>query len=913
MISIRQIILGIAGFVAAWIFLTAPVAGQTTGKIIGRVVDQESGDPLLGVNVLIENTTRGAATDANGDFFILNVPPGVYSLRIQMIGYAVFRIEEVRVSVNRTTEVGVIRMKPEAIQTKAIVVKAEKVTIKKDQTSSVRNVSAEDLEVLPVEDLNAVVDMQPGVVKGHFRGGRSNEVAYLVDGIQVTEVFGGEGKTVDLEPEAIQDLEVITGTFNAEYGQAMSGVINVVTKDGGNQFHGMVEGLLANYVTSHDDIFIGLKESEIFRNQDYKVQLSGPIWKNKLTFFTNFRYQNNKNHLNGIRRFRVDDYSFFLADDPSQWYSEHTGDSSYVPMNSSENLSFMGKLTMKPFTNFKLSLLYTRNQDVWNNYIHVYKYNPDGRPSAHRKTDMVSLQINHLLSPKLFYELKLSYQDNYNGYYVYKNPFDPRYVHDAYHNIEGPGFFTGGQDKTHSERFLKQNMLDFDVTLQATKHHNLKAGFTGTLYDLDNHWSQIRNKYAGMEEEGISYFDPERNKMVFPYYEPVIYPDSSIYSDIYRVKPREFAVYVQDKMEFDEMVINFGVRYDYFDPNTVYPSQPRNPANQLLFENNPEKMSTYPKADPKFQVSPRLGLSYQLGSAALLRFSYGHFFQMPPMYAIYQNHSFQVAPTDYSTTMGNAQIKAQKTVQYEVGLWQELMKGMGLEVALFYRDIYDLLSAKVISTFNQIEYGLYSNKDYGNAKGLEVKYDFVWNHISVYANYTLQYTRGNADNPTQTFDRAGNSRDPINRLIPMSWDQRHTLNVTMGYNTPQYGVTLTGYYNSGTPFTWSPIAESMLSRVNLYPNNNWMPAQYWADLNSYLNLRLTNRLKLQLRLSIYNLFDRLNEVAVNPQTGRAYTAIIREVDLLGHRSDFNEYIDRVHNPSMFSAPRMVKFGLGIVF
>jgi len=186
-------------------------------------------------------------------------------------------------------------------------------------------------------------------------------------------------------------------------------------------------------------------------------------------------------------------------------------------------------------------------------------------------------------------------------------------------------------------------------------------------------------------------------------------------------------------------------------------------------------------------------------------------------------------------------------------------------------------------------------------------------NFSAFMNYTLQYTRGNADYPTQTFDRAGNSMDPVNRMIPMTWDQRHTLNITVGYNTKNYGVTLTGYYNSGSPFTWSPIPENTLSRINLYPNNSWRPSRYNVDLNSHYDWNLYKGLKLRFSLKVYNLFDRLNEEWVNSQTGRAYTAIIRPTDIASHRSDFNEYIDRVHNPSMFSAPRIVKFGVDLLF
>ena len=894
------------------IFLVFSNSGfsQTTGKIAGRVIDRETEDPLPGANIMIDGSSMGTASGMNGTFFIINVPPGQYTLKIQMMGYETMLYENIQVSVNRTTTAE-IKMKSTVIEGEVVVVQAEKITIKKDQTSTMRNVSSEQMEMLPVENVGQVVAMQAGVVNGHFRGGRLNEVAYLIDGVEVTESFGGAGRAVDLEPEAVQDLEVITGTFNAEYGKAMSGIVNAVTKGGDVKFHGSFSANLAEFITQNDHIFIGMREFDPARNEDYKFQLSGPIWGNKITFFTNIRYQDNKNHLFGVRRFEVDDFSTYAGDTPESWHTEANGDSAYVSMNGSKNTSFMGKLTASPFTNFKISLLYTNNSDEWNGYDHGYKYNPDGMGTTHRTTDMYSLNINHMLSPKLFYELKLSQVDSYYGWYLFKDATDSRYIHDAYSDNSGPGFFTGGQQKGHSVRTMVDQSLKFDLTYQMNHRHAFKTGFSYLQHDLDNRWSEIRNKYSGLDEEGIFYYDYEKNKTVFPNYEAVIYPDSSIYSDIYQVKPFEYSAYIQDKMEFEEMVINIGIRYDYFNPNTLVPSDRRNPANQL---NLPESQtSTYLKAETQTQISPRFGLSYQLGKQALLHFSYGHFFQMPPMYAMYQNHSFQVAPSDYATTMGNAEIKAEKTVQYEIGLWQELMDGMGLEVSLFYRDIYDLLSAKVFSTYNQIEYGLYSNKDYGNVKGLELKYDFHWGNVTTFMNYTLQYTRGNADNPTQTFNRAGESKDPINRLIPLNWDQRHTLNLTVAYHAKNYGLTMTGYYNSGAPYTWSPIGESMLSRVNLYPNNSWRPTRYTVDLNGFYDFQVMKNIKLRLSLNMYNLLDQLNEEWVNSQTGRAYTAIIRNTDVLNHRSDFNEFEDRIQNPSMYSAPRLVKLGLGVVF
>ncbi|MBN2356089.1 TonB-dependent receptor, partial [candidate division KSB1 bacterium] len=688
--------------------LPALFYGQTTGKIAGRVTDAATGDALPGANLLLEGTGMGAVTDVNGDFYILNIAPGAYTIRASMMGYETLRMQNVQVSVNRTTEVK-LPLRQTVLEGEVVVVQAEKVAIKKDQTSSVRNVSSQQIELLPVESMGAIIGMQAGVVNGHFRGGRLNEVSYMVDGMQVTEVFGGSGRAVDLETEAIQDLEVITGTFNAEYGRAMSGIVNAITKSGQQQYSGAVSFDAGNYYTTHDNIFIGLKSTEVLRNQDLKFQLSGPVWNpfnlKNLTFFVNGRYQDNKNHLNGIRRFNVTDYSNFQDPEPEAWISNHSGDGEYVAMARSLNNSLMAKVSVDVFQSIKTSFLYTLNDDEWHSYDHAFKYNPDGMASSHRLTHLYSWELNHMLSKRLFYETKISYMDTYNGWYRYGNPLDERYVHDnLLANNNNTGFFTGGQQKGHSERWLKDWNFKFDMTYQVNKHHSLKGGGLYTHHDLDNRWKEIRNYYYGTEFE---------NQL----YEPVVYPDSSEYSDIYRVKPFEFSGYLQDKIEYDEMVINIGLRYDYFDPNSVYPSQWRNPDNS---DPQPEYRVTYRKAKPQMQVSPRLGLSYQLSNSALLHFSYGHFFQMPPMYALYQNHDFRVSPTDYATTMGNATLKAEKTVQYEIGLWQELIRGMGLEVALFYRDIYDLLSARVITTTNQYEYGLYSNKDYGNAKGLEV-------------------------------------------------------------------------------------------------------------------------------------------------------------------------------------------------
>ena len=462
------------------------------------------------------------------------------------------------------------------------------------------------------------------------------------------------------------------------------------------------------------------------------------------------------------------------------------------------------------------------------------------------------------------------------------------------------------------------------------KTNFIKTGFLYTKHSLHNQPTYVQNALRGSPLANYYWYDPETQKIEFYPYQAELVPDSAISMDVYTKKPYEVSGYIQDKMEFAEMVLNVGLRLDYFNPNTTYPSQRRNPANQLVFyekdaagnivtdENgNPvldsERMSTYPDADPQVQLSPRLGLSYSLGRTAVLHFSYGHFFQMPPLYALYSNSRYMVPTGNYAIIHGNPEIKAEKTVQYEMGIWMELMPRMGLELSVYYKDIYDLQSAIVYTTYNQIKYGVYSNKDYGNAKGFELKFDYAAGPISFYFNYTLQYTRGNADNPTSTFSREGESLDPVPYLVPLNWDQRHTANASIVYGKENYGVTLTGYYNSGRPYTFTPVSVSPLAKQTLYPNNSVRPSNYTIDLTSHYDFKLNDKNSIRLTLSVYNLLDTKNEMSVNSSTGRAYTAIIYPIDIQTFRSNYNDIYDSVHNPYMYSAPREIKLGLGYVF
>ena len=993
--------------VISTIFLSTIVLTQTTGKISGKVADAKSGEPLIGANVMLSGTSIGTAADIDGNFFIINIPPGSYEVKVMVIGYESMTVEGVRVSVNRTSPLD-IKLNQAVIEGTTIVVHADKISVKKDQTATIKNISSDEIDLLPVEDVGAIINMQAGVVAGSFRGGRSTEVTYLIDGVKVDEGFGGTSSLVNLEPGSIRDLEIITGTFNAEYGKAMSGVVNQITKIGSNKIEGSISSNYANYVTPHNDIFLGIDQPELNSNKDLKVQLSGPVVKDKVYFFMNYRQQENLNHLNGVNYFNVADSSDFSADVPEAWYSEHSGDhvmedyctdensveilnwqtgesitdpdvcasygvctlqfsacldangevieltddqlncedflfgtfgfvtiglggwdalgcsyveaivssdpetyegfmqavfvpdgysireknESYSSMNNAIYRSFMGKLNFFPMPSVRMSLMYSLNDNESHWYSHYYKYNPDARSTNFNISHFYTWHTNYMINEAMFVDLKLSRIDHHHGSYIFEDPQDSRYVYDYYTNNES-GFLLGGQDKGHTRRNTIDDNAKIDFTWQAGHKHSIKMGFDYLKHRIKNRYYTIRDSSTTDEV-----------------YTPYIFTGEDIlstYKEEYNASAYEKSGYIQDKMEFDEMVINLGLRFDYFDPNRLVPTDYRNPRNMI----NNTDTSRYVFADAKYQWSPRLGIGYQVGDAAVLHFSYGHFFQMPPLYAIYSNYDWLIPTGDFETILGNPNLKAEKTITYEIGLWQKLNLNMGFEVNLYYRDIYELLSTKIITTYNTVKYGLYTNKDYGNVRGMEVQFDYRKDNFTLMTNYTLQYTRGNADNTTMSYDREGDQVDPVNKLISMSWDQRHTFNATAGYNTHNYGLTLTGYYNSGTPYTFTPVSTNPLASIHLLPNNDYKPSNYSVDLTGYYNIKLNNQISGRITFSIYNVFDRLNEYGVDGQTGRAYTAIILDYERAAFRSNFTNIEDSRQDPSSYSTPRLVKIGLEI--
>jgi outer membrane receptor protein involved in Fe transport len=866
--------------------------GGTTGKISGKVIDKGTNEPIIGANVVIEGTYFGAATDIEGYFYMNNVTPGKYTVKVSAIGYHKITIENVVVRIDLTTNLDV-ELTSEAITLGEVVVQASAPLITKDLTSTSAIVSSEDIKMMPVENLNQVIRLQAGVVDGHFRGGRSNEVAYLIDGIPVNDVFNNN-LSVTVENNAIRELEVISGTFNAEYGSALSGIVNIVTKEGSQKFEGYGSAYVGNYFTTHTDIFYNLNKANLNGPRDFQFNFSGPARiVDGLTFFLNGRYFKDDGYMYGKRVYNNWDLAPIIPDqaNPSFFINRNTGDGAFVPMNPEENKSFTGKLTYGlQEWKFVYSFFWDDHENRY--YNHAFRLAPDAMKTHFRTNYVHNIQLSYFPTQSTFATLKFSYNTNKYKGYLYPDEYDPRYVDPTRSSaISSYTFNYGGNETDRYDRYTKSNLILFAVESQVSKQHKVKFGAEGKFHQLFNHWKDIRNQTESEGTWTIGYTDV-----------------GTKYHVLYYRKPYEMAAYLQDKMEYDIMIINAGIRFDYFNSNTTIPVDIRNPLN------NPNFNGAYQtrKAEAEWQVSPRFGVSFPISDQGAIHFSYGHFFQLPPFENLYANHNYIIDQTSgLNNYVGNPELKAQKTVKYELGLQQVLFPNISLDASVYYSDIRNLLGIEVLSTYEGFLFGRYINRDYGNVRGLiltlEKRYS---NFFSAKVDYTYQVARGNASDPLQNF--YNNQSDPpvetTKKVVPLNWDQSSTLNVIATIGDPvDWTLGLIFTYGSGTPYTEDPRYTKGLR----FENNGKKPSTMNLDLRGTKNFDIFG-LQIGAYILIYNLLDIKNEYGVSASTGRAGQDLAAK-EYNGFIYGLNTIEEYLLNPQDYSAPRQIRIGFGFNF
>ena len=834
-------------------------AGQT-GKIAGRVTDSGSGEPLVGCNVLISGTSSGAATDANGEYFIINLTPGSYDVEFSMIGYAAYSASGVQVNIDVTTPVDAA-LTTEAVELAGVSVTAERPAIEKTLTSSKQIVSGDMMAGMAITDVNDVVKTLPGVTEFngelHIRGGRSGEEMYLVDGASVTNtVFGGNA--IPVNPSMVGELQLITGTFNAEYGQAMSGLFNTVLREPTPGFHaslGFRTSLHQDHFTADKGDFQGKNvyaEAEIMSVVDdagnYTTAVAG-------TDYTKGGYGEKKTIMDFSAGFGGDPYGAYFSlrtlDDPGR-----------LPGLANDLMSMQAKVNYQLGGNLKLSaetMILTRNSfydptydaermdagmDVWQWVMALDQY-----PRTEENTTQFGITANYVMSSSTNINVRLDmmmstqedgakssdgkFVDFVNNKQVtansmYNGAEGPNHTKVMEHGAAANAWYSLENVYGHYFKLDKTvTTIGVHATNQYNNRHLLKAGFDYRMYNIDRSGHDV---WYG-RTLGFTEANPRLQQNSFG-----------------DAKPTEIAAYVQDQMEFSDMILNLGLRFDGFnagsDKGNWATDTDDMAADQAL---NPFDPSKRKATDMKTQISPRLGVSFPMGDDMAFRYSYGSFFERPQLYRLLNNHMAQMdggTESGFFIYLGNANLDPKKTSKYEMGLQYSVSDNLKLDVAGYYKDISNLAASQEVyavpyqddgtghdneagwgtdDTFEAAHYSFMVSDHYGNIRGLEMSLSQAGRSgLTGRASYTYSIARGtasearNAGNGSLT-QETGNVAADIMTMTTLNWHRPHMLNGFVDYHmnvggmVEKAGLNMTFNIQSGLPVS----ARSGVGSTNL--------------------------------------------------------------------------------------------------
>ncbi|HAV24203.1 MAG TPA: hypothetical protein DCX46_12090 [Bacteroidetes bacterium] len=766
-------------FMVCLCYLPSDLWSAAQGKIAGKVIDSESKQPLVGVNVVILGTTMGAATDTQGEYFVANVPPGAYSVKASMVGYQEVTVTDVRVHVDRTTELHFELRERALVVSEGIVVTARRQLVEKDNTASRLIVESSELKLRPTTEFTRILTSLPGidVENGEMRvrGGSLDQVAFMIDGARSRNPLDQSPYT-SINLSSIQEMEVITGSFNAEYGEAQSGVINIITKEGEAKYHFYVDQRFTPAGKKHwgpglydrgTDLYWENTHSRHLQwwidHPDQWVDPNGLYGNDPRTSWT--PEQAYENYLTthrpltdyanipsyqteisiGGRVPSLEEATFFLTGKYAS-VAPLFGNS-YRSRGEYFNGTLKISYNLNPSMRLQFSGFYGTEKTSWGifqepDYFYATTFGYRGRYAYYdlpglpeSRTDNQTLRFVNILDATTMLEVRLSRVNAHRKTDAF--PDDPN----GWQGASGVTLTDNIRARDATGRridFEQGNPLGFNTTGYFARNNDSNTDWTLTGYytsQMNKNW-QLK---TGME---FTYYDLKH----FNESKSIQAKDDRTYN------PYQGALYLQSKFEFGGLILNAGLRFDFYNPNDSVYVNPFNP-----FNSPSEKTKLFS------QLSPRLGIAHPIDDRTVLHFSYGHFFQRGRFADYGEGLSEESALGNLTTlvdssrsplVLGNREMKPQKTVAFEIGIERNFADIFVLDVTGCYKDITNTIrTMQVIDRENDISYTTNGNGDYADVRGIEVSLRKLPSHyLSGYVNFSTKLgVFGRSGDPKKIF------------------------------------------------------------------------------------------------------------------------------------------------------------------
>ncbi len=924
--------------------------GQTTGKVIGTITDSETGQPLVGAQVVVDGTNLGNVTNEDGYYFVNNVPVGVQRVTAQYLGYQ-SETQEERILAGQTMTVD-FALSSEVIEAdQAIVAVIEREPlVARDNTISKSRFTSEDARGLPVDDLTDVVTLGAGVYtdneRGGFviRGGRATESATYVDGALVTNFStqqnsgasavlqvgiapgGGPIGTVGgglVGQHAVEEVDVITGGFNAEFGHAQSGVVNIVTREGGREFHGNLRyttdgqfgtsGYTAEELANANFRTSGLEEQQCCGYNSLQASIGGPIVPGKLTFFGSL-------DASGAADFFPRSAGF----NPALGAFNSVGSTENIlPGNRGDETRAQAKMTsfLTPTSRLSATYLFARDQfetyqdsrglrqylswtalrDKSNDFILGYdqqifqteerNLTLQVRGNYHHQQSFLGTPLSSVMGDIIGADLPAecgaacdatedTFADDFLNYrfgdvdffFDDVNPGDIPNIPSATGTTPDPVF-------GHTDVFITDGLGNV-LAAQTERRYGVRV-------DLDSQINRVHRAKVGVEWNWVNL--TKRGGSF----------TSGQFADFYDVDPQIGAAYIQDRLDYGDLVIDLGLRWDHFNPNQNFPLLPGIvPCSISAFPDICRDDAGLLEGQTLNELAPRIGVAHPITDATQVRLSYGKFHQLPEFQHYYQSFS-----TDFDANLGNNNIQYGnpnldfvETTAFEAGITHLISENLVLDVVGYNRDRRGAIRLDVFQggTIDpQVsERRIFVNGDNGNVKGVDITLRKRYSdYFSTDLAWSLQWARGTTSGPLDFAAGAGFGRlfDPLfpgqllqppSEILAEDFDRLHSINYQFNLRFPadfregtawgtifkDFGAYLVYNAHSGEPFT-RVTTEGQGAPLESV-NTSRMPWFHQGDVRLTKAFDLSGALDFEVFASVINFLDIDNVVRVNETTGR---------------------------------------------
>ena len=955
---------------------TALFAQTGVGKMSGKVIDADTKEPLIGANIILLNTNLGAATDIDGNYFILNITPGTYQVRVSYVGYAPKTMQEVRVVANITYELDVELSTDFTLEDIVIV---DKKFFEAKSTNTVKVIDSDQISKLPVRGIQNLASLQSGVVvqegsggqEGNatinVRGGRGSEVLYIVDGVPQNNLYN-RGTAAQVSNTAIDQISFQVGGYEAKYGQAQSGIVNVTTKTG-QPYYNLFIDVLSSDVLNTDPSGSNL----------YSGSLSGPIIPGipeHTIFLSGERgwYSDADPPAVPIEFYTLEDGT--ILDEPIVYET--------IPNNPAGVWRFSGKINSR-FSGWNVQLSALLND-------RISKVSLGGIPARQYKnasqfieeTDesnySYSARVSQTVSNNTFWNLNIGYrQFEFQRY----NPFLKGAENQILYGdslwwadqsgmnvtLLGDGRRTRTEDVNGVYRpygwsyglFQQREDVrigaDFDLTSQLDNHllefgfgveqHTVRGygNFAYVVAGLDPsqpdyiRFAQNQPFAFGYDVTGNEKTDSDYPSSLDWFADPSIQSHPTMAEFLRPRKPILGYMYLQDRFELQDLVLNLGVRMDYFDIKSHELIDPSLPYAGGL-DPNKFDIDDFKIKDVEVKFSPRIGIGFPVTEATVFHAQYGTFFQTPELNDMY------AGPFDYNQyiTMSpqfgqNGGLISEETTQYEVGFRQLLSANSSLNMTAFYKNTKSLVNVEV-SQYQRTEGGETvnaigpQNADFGTVKGFAFSFDVTrLSYFSASLQYTLSFADGTGSSTSSSQTAVFRNLDnlPPKVIAPLAFDQRHTAIAIIDFYVPEgelgffelFNANTILSYSSGRPYTpvdqWDILGDNGLVADNTgYINSAYAPGSFRIDLKVEKGFPIGN-FYLTPYVWIENLLDSDNITGVWRSTGSPYTTgWLNDPDAQGTIQQIGQgyakdYETLEKSPTNFGIPRLIKLGLKLNF